>query len=70
MLDGLLENLTTDAELEVRKYTFPVTERKILVQDSYLIYHHSNLVKKSFITELNKFISIYGSVSYFDENKN
>ena len=70
MLDGILENLTTDAELEVIKYNFRVTERENLVQDSYFIYDHSNLVKKSLITEPNQFISIYESVSYFDEKKN
>lgn len=37
--------------------------------DSYFIYDHSNLVKKSFLTELNQFILIYHSVTYFEEKQ-
>ena len=40
------------------------------MQDSYFLYNKSNLIKRSFITELNKFISIYGSISCFDSKKN
>ena len=39
------------------------------MQDSYFIYDYINFVKELFITGLNKFISIYGSVIYFDEKK-
>ena len=40
------------------------------MQDSYFIYDYINFVKELFITGLNKFISIYGSIIYFDEKKN
>ena len=33
------------------------------------MYDKSNVIKRSFITELNKFLSIYGSISYFGETK-
>ena len=36
------------------------------IRDSYFLYNKSNLIKRSFITELNKFISICGSISCFD----
>ena len=39
------------------------------MQDSYFIYDYINFVKKLFITGLSKFISIYGSITYFDEKK-
>ena len=33
------------------------------------LYNKSNFLNRSFITELNKFISIYRSISYFDTQK-
>ena len=63
------EDLTTDEELEIKKNYFPIVERKNLLQDSYFLYDQSSFVKKSFIMELNKFLSIHGSLTYFDEKK-
>lgn len=37
------------------------------VTESYFLYDRSNLIEPTFITEINKLISIYGSVSFFDK---
>ena len=39
------------------------------MQESYFIYDRSSLVKPSFISEINKFLPIYCSVSNFPEKK-
>ena len=39
------------------------------MQEYYFIYDRSSLVKPSFISELNKFLPIYCSVSNFSEKK-
>ena len=31
------------------------------------LYDKSNLIKQTFVTEINKLLSIYGSISYFDK---
>ena len=40
-----------------------------LVQDSYFLYDNSNLVRKTYITKLNNYITINGSNLYFNEKK-
>ena len=35
------------------------------IEESYFLYDKSNLIIESFLTEINKLISIYGSISYF-----
>ena len=37
------------------------------VNESYFLYDESNLIKETYITELNKKILIYGSISYFNK---
>lgn len=44
------------------KKIFSVIDGTKVIQDGYFLNGHSNLVKKSFITELNKFFSISGEV--------
>ena len=44
-------------------------ERKNILLDSYFLYDRGNFVKTSFISELHKFISIYGQLSYFAKKK-
>ena len=39
------------------------------IEESYFLYDKSNLIKES-ITEINKLISIYGSISYFGKKIN
>ena len=38
-----------------------------LINESYFLYDKSNLIKETYIATLNKRISIYGSISYFDK---
>ena len=59
----------TDDELDVKKNDFAISNRLNLIQDTYFVYDHSNFIKKSFITELNKFSSIYSSITYFNGKK-
>ena len=43
-----------------------------LVQNTFSLYDLRNMLKNTFISELDKYITIYGSISYFDiakENK-
>ena len=37
------------------------------IKESYFLYDKSDLIKDTFITALNKKISIYGSMSYFNK---
>ena len=61
--------LTLDEEKAIKKIYFDPTKSLNLLQESYFIYDHSSLVKPYFISELNKFLPIYCSVSNFSEKK-
>ena len=37
------------------------------MNESYFLYDKSNLIKQTFVTEINKLLSTYGSISYFDK---
>ena len=39
---------------------------KNFINESYLLYNKSDLVKESYITAVNKKVSLYGSTSYFN----
>ena len=39
------------------------------IEGSYFSYDKSNVIKRYFLTEPNKFLSIYCSISYFGERK-
>ena len=39
------------------------------INESYFLYDKSNFIKETFITEIKKIVSIYGSVSYFGKKK-
>ena len=52
-----------------KKNYFDPTKRLNLLQKSYFIYDCSSLVKPSFISELNKCLPIYCSVSNFSRKK-
>ena len=46
--------------------------KKLLVDfitESHFLYNKSNLIEESFITEIDKLISIYGSISYFGKKR-
>ena len=38
------------------------------VNESYFLYDKSNIIEETFITEINKLISVYDSISYCDKN--
>ena len=38
------------------------------VNESYFLYDKSNMIEEIFITEINKLISVYDSISYCDKN--
>ena len=40
---------------------------KHFINESYFLYNKNNLIKKKFITAINKQLSLYGSFSYFSE---
>ena len=61
--------LTLDEEKAIKKIYFDPTKSLNLLQESYFIYDHSSLVKPYFISELNKFLPIYCSVSNFSGKK-
>ena len=48
---------------------FGEIEQKEFINQSFFLYHKSNTIKKTFITVLNKEISIYGSLSFFSGKK-
>ena len=56
------ENLVKTA---IEKYIKKLTVS--FVRESYFLYDRSNLIEPTFITVINKFISIYGCISYFDK---
>ena len=56
----LQENLVkTVIENYIKKLTVS------FVKESYFLYDKSNMVEQTFITEINKLISVYNSISYF-----
>ena len=61
--------LILDEEKAIKKIYFDPTKSLNLLQESYFIYDRSSLVKPYFISELNKFLPIYCSVSNFTKKK-
>ena len=37
------------------------------VNKRYFLYDEKNIIEQTFITEINKLISVYGSISYFNK---
>ena len=66
-------NLTSDLFFDETAFLQKVQEYKAIptkkfINESFLLYDKSNTIKKTFITALNKQLSIYGSFSYFSRN--
>ena len=59
----------TGEKSKIKKGFFETINRKQLLQDSYFLYDVSNIVKRSFITELKKFLAMFGSMTYLKEKK-
>ena len=61
------EQLTLPQQTFV-KFVLANYRRKILgesIRKSYFLYNKSNLIEESFIIEISKLVSIYGSISHF-----
>ena len=41
-------------------------QQKNFISESYFLYNKSDLVKESYITAINKKVSLYDSTSYFN----
>ena len=63
------DGLITNEEKRIKKKTFRRTKIVNILHDTFFIYDRSALVKQSFITELNRFLPTYCSVSNFSEKK-
>ena len=48
---------------------FKAIPKKEFINESFFLYDKSNTIKRTFITALNKELSIYGSFSYFSGKK-
>ena len=42
---------------------------KNFINESYFLYDKSDLIKESYITAINKKVSLYASISYFNKTK-
>ena len=72
-LEEVENTLTGELFFPVKKYIKEKIEEyiaiptKSFINESYFLYNKSNLIKKTFITAINKQVSLYGSFSYFSE---
>ena len=37
------------------------------INESYFLYNKSNVIEQTFVTEINKLISVYGSIRFFNK---
>ena len=61
------KNFLTKAEREIanKLSEYRAIPTKNFINESYFLYDKSNLIKKTYITALNKQIALSGSFSYF-----
>ena len=62
--------LTKDIFYDVKKIKAKIEEYKAIltknfINEGYFLYDKSNLIKKTFVTAINKQLNLYGSFSYF-----
>ena len=57
-----------DEEKELNKKLFLIEDRLNIAQ-YFFLHDKSYLIKKTFITELNKYIALYRPIPYFPEKK-
>ena len=68
---SLITNIFFDVDTFKKKVKeYGEIELKEFINQSFFLYDKSNAIKKTFITALNKEISIYGSFSFFPGKKN
>ena len=67
----ILENVLAGRKTEIENLYKDIggLSKLSLAQDTSFLYDDSNLINKTSITELNKYISIYGSISYYGNTK-
>ena len=63
--DNVVEILRSEKENQLIWKPSPVTDRTKIIQNSYFLYDHRSLLKKSSITVLNKFVLIYGYMARY-----
>ena len=59
----------TDEKLEIKKNCFNAVEQINLFQELYFLYDRSNFMKRTFINEINKFLPIYCSGSFYGKTE-
>ena len=57
----------TEREIANKLSEYRAIPTKNFINESYFLYDKNNLIKKTYITALNKLIALYGSFSYFSE---
>ena len=63
-----VELIFNEKELLAKIAEYKAIPTKNFINESFFLYDKSNTIKKTFITALNKQLSIYGSFSYFSGN--
>ena len=53
-------------QIEEKIKEYNAVPSKNFINESYFLYDKSGLIKESYITAINKKVSLYGSTSYFD----
>ena len=61
--EELFSKKKKDIEEKIAEYEIIPTTN--FINESYFLYDNSNLIKKTFVTAINKQMSLYGSFSYF-----
>ena len=56
-----------DEEIEIKKTYFNAIEQMKLFQKLYFLYDRSNIIKRTFINEIKKFLPFYCSGSFYGE---
>ena len=64
--------LTKDLFYDVKKIKAKIEEYKAIltknfINEGYFLYDKSNLIKKTFVTAINKQLNLYGSLVIFQE---
>ena len=61
--DEIFYPVTKNIKEKIAEYNAIPT--KNFNNESYFLYDKSNLIKKTFVTTINKYINLYGSFGYF-----
>ena len=63
MTQELFSKKPKEIEDKIKEYN--ATPTKSYINESFFLYDKSNTIKKTFVTAINKQLSLYGSFSYF-----